>query len=61
MDPNALAITVSATATGVTASVAAAVAKVVVTRNKIRLLREAIKDVPGPERPAVLHALSEIL
>lgn len=61
MDPYALAVTVSATVTGVTASVAGAIAKVVVTKNKIRLLREALKDVSGAERPAVLQALAEVL
>ncbi|MGA6205475.1 hypothetical protein ACPESR_12020 [Nocardia testacea] len=61
MDPYALAVTVSATATGVTASMAGAIAKIVVTKNKIRLLREALKDVSGAERPAVLQALAEVL
>ncbi|MFB8281875.1 hypothetical protein [Nocardia colli] len=56
-----VAITISATATGVSASVATAIAKIVVTKNKIRLLREALKDVPGAERPAVLQALAEVL
>ncbi|GAA5081597.1 hypothetical protein GCM10023319_23380 [Nocardia iowensis] len=60
MDQYTLAITVIAAVSGATAAVATAVAKVVVTKNKIRILREALKDVPGAERPAVLQALAEV-
>ncbi|MRH88793.1 hypothetical protein GFY24_15300 [Nocardia sp. SYP-A9097] len=55
------AIAIASAVTGATASVAAGVAKIVVTKNKIRLIREALKDVPGPERPAVIQAVAEVL
>lgn len=42
-------------------SSAAAVAKVVITKNKIRLLREVLRDVPSADRPAVLQTLAELL
>ncbi|MFJ1455081.1 hypothetical protein [Nocardia sp. N2S4-5] len=61
MDPYESVLIVGAAATGVTASVAAAVAKVVITKNKIRLLREVLRDVPSADRPAVLQALAELL
>lgn len=61
MDPYALALAISATATGVSAAISAGVTRVIVTKNKIRITREAIRDVPGTERPAVLQALAEIL
>lgn len=61
MDPIALGLTISATATGVSTSVSVAVAKVVVTKNKVRLAREVLKGVDGPDRPAVLQALAEVL
>ncbi|MFF0492505.1 hypothetical protein ACFYTQ_26045 [Nocardia sp. NPDC004068] len=61
MDPYALAVAFGVGTTGVAAPVACATAKIVVTKNKIRLLREALKDVSGAERPAVLQALAEIL
>jgi len=61
VEPIALAVMISLTATGVAASLSVAVAKIVVTKNKVRLTREALKGVEGPDRPAVLQALAEVL
>ncbi|WP_039795785.1 hypothetical protein [Nocardia araoensis] len=61
MDPIALAVMISLTATGMTASISAAVARVVITNNKVRVTRDVLKGVEGPDRPAVLQALAEVL
>ena len=45
----------------VSASVSAAVTRILITRTKVKLVREALDGVPGPERPAVLRALAGVV
>lgn len=57
MDPFLIIGSISA----VSASVSAATARIVITHTKVKLVREALDGVPGPERPAVLKALAAVL
>lgn len=61
MDPYALALAITGSVTAISAAISTGATRVIVTKNKIMITREALKGVPPQDRPAVLQALAEIL